>query len=82
LASLGGLRAGKCARDDVSGLSKAFPLPIFEALHGGRCGFREIPVSPGIGPLDGAPVRKIGKLTSPIQDLPSFFSRERPDHTD
>ena len=62
--------------------SKAFPLLTFEALHGGRCGFREILVAPGIGSLDGAPVRKIGQLTSPIQDLPSFFWRERPDQAD
>jgi hypothetical protein len=81
-ASLGRLRTGKCAHDDVVQASTGFPLPIFEAPHGGRCGFREILVSPGIGPLDGAPARQIGKLTSPIQDLPSFFWRERPDHAD
>src|ERR1022692_1310768 len=34
--------------------STVFPLPIFEALHSGRCCVGEILVSPGIGPLDRA----------------------------
>jgi hypothetical protein len=25
-----------------TGVSEDFPLPIFETLYGGRCGFREI----------------------------------------
>ena len=58
------------------------PAPIFEALHSGRCCGGEILVSPGIGPLDRAAPCNAGKLTSPIQDLPSVFRRECPDHTD
>jgi hypothetical protein len=40
------------------------------------------PALTGIGPLDGAPARKIGKLPSPVQDLPSFFRRECANHAD
>jgi len=58
------------------------PLLLFEALHRGRRRFGKILIAPGIGPLDRARARKIGKLTSPIQDLPSFFRWECPDHTD
>jgi hypothetical protein len=60
----------------------AFSLLFFEALHSGRCCFGKILIGPGVRPLDRARARKIGKLTSPIQDLPSFFRWECPDHTD
>jgi hypothetical protein len=59
--------------------STIFQFQIIEAPHG--CGFGEI-LSPGIGPLDSARARKIGKLTRPIQDLASFFRRECPHHAD
>ena len=62
--------------------STIFLFLIFEAPHGGSCGVGEVLVSPGIGPLDGALARKIGKLTRPIEDLAGFFQRECPDHTD
>jgi hypothetical protein len=55
---------------------------MFEALDSGGCSFGEILVSSGIGPFDCAPVRKVGKLTGPIQDLPRFFRRKCPDDTD
>jgi hypothetical protein len=62
--------------------SKAVLFLIFKALHRGRSCFSEILVSPGIGPFDSKPARKVSKLPSPIQDLSSFFLRERPDHAD
>jgi hypothetical protein len=54
----------------------------FETLQSGRRCLGDILIAPGVGPLDHAPSRKVGKLTSPVQDLPSFLRRECPDHTD
>jgi hypothetical protein len=59
-----------------------FPLLILESRHGGRRRLGNILVSPGIGPLNRAPAREIGKLASPTQDLPSFVRRECPNHAD
>jgi hypothetical protein len=58
--------------------STVFPFLIFEALHSGRCRIDEIFVSPGIGPLDREPVRKISQLAGPVQDVPSFIRRSIP----
>ncbi len=49
----------------------AFALLPFEALHSRRHRFGKILIGPRIGPLDRARARKIGKLTSPIQDPPA-----------
>jgi hypothetical protein len=62
--------------------STVSPILIFETLHSGGCCFGEILVSPSIGPLDCAPAGKVGKLTSPVQNLPSFLRRECPYHAD
>jgi hypothetical protein len=54
---------------------------IVESSDSGRSRVSEIFVTPRVGPLYGAPTRKIGQLSGPVKHLSRFRWRKGSNHT-